>query len=362
MQKKKAQKQFVSWISEVNRILSSVRLTVILLLLLISWSILGTLIPQGLSSQAYIDQFGWNGFRIIYSMGLGRVFSGYWLIGLLVMLGINVLACTFRRMAEKKSHFGFVLTHVSLILLILGGLFSAHGRLQGEIRLEEGQITSAFDARGQRVPLGFDLRLTKFEVEGYETSREKLVIGIAESGKSFDFPVIQGVWTEIPEIPYQFRVEQFIPDFRMDHESGSVFSASDEPNNPAIYVHVTGDGKDYGEWVFDKFADFHMKKETGLKLRYHWAPFIPKAFRSFVEILRQGRVVERKVIEVNRPLRFGGLLIFQADYDARNRKWTGLGVVGDPGVRWVYLGIFGLVAGLGWNIYLRPLLAPEKKK
>ncbi len=360
MRSRKVGSKLMAGIRNVFSLLASVRLTVLILAFLIPVTILGTLIPQGLSSQEYIHKFGWPGFNFVYRLGLNGLFKSYWFLALLLSLGVNVILCTLQRILEKKSHFGFILTHLSLIVLIFGGVLSAHGRVFGEIRLAEGQATSSFKLGDADVPLGFEIRLKKFEIEWYD-SREKITARLPDAGKTFEFTVRRNFWTQIPDSSYRFRVEQYVPDFRMDTAKGRFYSASDSPNNPAIYVHVTSDSKEYGEWVFDRFPDFHMKKEEGVQFRYRWAAQSPKAFRSYVEVLMNGQKVHDRVIEVNRPLRFGGFLIYQADYDVSGEKWTGLGVVQDPGSGLAYLGMIGLMVGLVYNIYLRSWIGKKRK-
>ena len=159
---------------------------------------------------------------------------------------------------------------------------------------------------------------------------------------------------------YQFRVERFVPDFRYDMDSRTVFSASDEPNNPAILVHMKGKDEDYTEWVFSNFSDFHMTKERPIGLKYIWAQDVPKAFISHVEILEKGSVVKERAIEVNHPLRYKGFAIYQASYDSQEEKWSGFAVVKDPGTGVVFASIIMIMLGLIQNIYFHP--ARKKKR
>lgn len=347
-----------AWLRASERILAelaSVRLTVILLGILIPLTIVGTLIPQGRPPVEYIGKYGWNWFRVLHFLWLTEIFKSFWFVGALLVLGLNVLTCTATRLRQKKQGWGFVLTHLSLLFLIAGGLMSAQGRASGEVKISEGETVHTFTSRGKEVPLGFELRLKDFELKKYENQGEKLIVHISGEEKPREFYFRPETRMEIQGTPYQFQVEHFVPDFRMDQGNKRVFSASNEPNNPAIYVHITGSQLDYGEWLFHRYRDFHGTPDKPLKLEYVWAPFVPKDFLSHLEVIQEGRVVREKVIEVNHPLRFGGFGIYQSSYDPVDGKWSGLEIVKDPGVWWVYIGMIGLALGMAWNIYIRPL-------
>ncbi len=66
----------------------------------------------------------------------------------------------------------------------------------------------------------------------------------------------------LPKTDLTVRVTQFIPDFIIDMESGQVSSRSDEPNNPAVRVMLFR-GKDtlFNHWAFFKFPEQHEKNE-----------------------------------------------------------------------------------------------------
>lgn len=344
--------------------LASMRLAVILLAILTPLTILGTLIPQARPPQEYIAQFGWNGFRILHFFWLTDIFSSFWYVGLLLILGLNILVCSVTAARQKKRHWAFFVTHLSLLILIAGGLVSATARLAGEVKIEVGQSADSFIARGKKIPLGFEIRLKSFKLEKYEGKGEKLRIKVTGEDKLREYFFRPEIWTMIEGTPYEFQVEHFVPDFRYDQAGKRAFSASNEPNNPAIYVHIKGKGKgeDYGEWLFHRFRDFHGSSSGPLKMEYEWAPFVPKGFLSHLEILEKGKVVQEKVINVNHPLRHRGFGIYQASYDSAGEKWSGLQIVKDPGVWLVYLGIAGLMLGLVFNIYVRAFCNERKLK
>ena len=347
-------KKLMETLRKFGESIASVRLTTILLFILIPVSILGSLIPQGREYAEYAERFGFKWTGLLYQLKLNTVFLSPWFLILIVLLGANILSCLVVSLIKAKRTFGFILVHLSLALLIAGGLTSATMRIKGDITLNEGQSAASFTHHGKTIPLGFELRLKDFELQYYENELEKLVIAMPGQAKPSEFRFRKNVWTLIPGSDYQFRVENFVPDFRFDMASRTAFSASQEPNNPSILVHVKGKDEDYTEWVFAKFSDFHMTKERPIGLGYFWVQKVPKAFISHVEILEKGIVVKEQSIEVNHPLRYKGFSFYQSTYDSIDGEWSGLAVVKDPGTAVIFTSIIMIMIGLIQNIYFHP--------
>lgn len=79
-----------------------------------------------------------------------------------------------------------------------------------------------------------------------------------------------------------------------------------------------------------------------------------KDFRSKVVILERDKEILKETIEVNRPLKYKGYSFYQASYDQDNFKWTGLDVVRDPGVPFVWCGFILLNLGVILRFYFLP--------
>ncbi len=348
-----------SALRKLGEFVASVRLTVILLFVLIPVAISGSLIPQGREYAEYAQRFGFKWTSLLYQLQLTSVFLSPWFLFLVVLLGANILSCLVMSLIKAKRTFGFILVHLSLVLLIFGGMMSATKRIKGDIVLHEGESASSFTHRAETIPLGFELRLKDFKLEHYEEGLEKLVIAMPGQPKPYEFRFRKNLWTTIPGTDYQFQVERFIPDFRFDMASRAAFSASEQPNNPAILVHMKGKDEDYTEWVFSNFLDFHMTKERPIGLKYVWAQSVPNAFISHVEILEKGILVREQDIRVNHPLRYKGFSFYQSTYDSIDAKWSGIAVVRDPGTAVIFTSIVMIMFGLVQNIYFHPM---RKKK
>ena len=136
------------------RLLSSSKLALLLVFLIIILSLAGTFLPQeGKFKPEELTQ--WQAeHQIITSLfrplGLFRAFYSIPFLTVIVLLGINTLTCTLRRFfkqgglsafkgPESLQNTGFIAIHLSLILVFGGGFWSAASRLDGYIILTEGQ-------------------------------------------------------------------------------------------------------------------------------------------------------------------------------------------------------------------------------
>lgn len=109
----------------------------------------------------------------------------------------------------------------------------------------------------------------------------------------------------------------------------------------------------------DTYIDADNKFKT-LDFKIYLDDFSIKDFRSKVAVIespsgdRQAQEILKETIEVNRPLRYKGYSFYQASYDQDNFKWTGLDVVRDPGVPFVWCGFILLNLGVILRFYFSP--------
>jgi len=78
------------------KVLGSMKLTIVLLILLAAGSIVGTLIPQTWTDQQYQEKYGDGRYSILKGLQLTDVFHSYWFSVLLVALSINLCVCSLQ--------------------------------------------------------------------------------------------------------------------------------------------------------------------------------------------------------------------------------------------------------------------------
>jgi cytochrome c biogenesis protein len=84
----------------IIRFFSSVRLAIVLIILLVAASILGTLIPQGRDAADYAARYGRLAETMV-RLQFTDLFRSFWFLGLLGLFGLNIIVCTLARLSAK---------------------------------------------------------------------------------------------------------------------------------------------------------------------------------------------------------------------------------------------------------------------
>ncbi|MDP3790933.1 MAG: cytochrome c biogenesis protein ResB [Candidatus Omnitrophota bacterium] len=370
--------------TRVWKFFSSIKLAIWLLAIIAALSLLGTFIPQNQEASFYIDKYGHSGYRALLETGLTDVYSSFWFVLLLVLFSINLIVCLINRISLKMRMLGSILSHASILIILIGALIGIFFGQKGLVKISDGEEVSSFTTQDKkRVDLGFSVRLDKFIYSEHIDPKEKLLVcpvkntvsngadspqsdaccskdSPQSSGKNqgliAEIPTEIGVEHDIADTGYKIKILRYIPDFAIDTVTKVAASRSAKANNPAIQVQLNDKaGQVSTFWVFARFPDMHQKMDQRFKFTYHWIGRRPKDFISKVTILKAGKEIITKDIRVNEPLRFGGYTFFQFSYDAEDLKWSVLQVVKDPGVGVVYAGFIMLIAGLIIIFYVNPL-------
>lgn len=365
----------MNW-QKIEQFLTSLRLTLGLFFLIALFSAVGTLQQR---EDGRYDLFFQNPlFRL-----------------LLVLLAINMLACTIktirRNLGDRQRHFallsqppasrwplpapagstiverlrnsgyfvqeengrilaqrhllgrwGSTIVHLSALLVMAGALSSGLGFV-GTMHLYNGdKSASYFDWSSQSDrPLGFEFRLDHFEPLYYPIELQFVALEPASGKEIAKFTTREGETVLLPEgfsatvVRYYFFEEDLVLNlYRGGQDLG-------------IY-HALG-GK--------RSAENNPPLPMLLKPLAYRDPLL-KQLRSEVSILKGGEVVQRGVITVNDPLTFEGVSIYQTTY---NRDKFGFWSAGfqlgrDPGEPLVWFGCITLVLGL-FIAFLRPYRA-----
>ena len=83
-----------------KRFFTSIKVAIVLLILLIAASILGTLIPQGRSAPEYLARYGQLGI-LFQKLQFTRLYQSFWYIAILALFSLNIIICTLVRLSPK---------------------------------------------------------------------------------------------------------------------------------------------------------------------------------------------------------------------------------------------------------------------
>ncbi len=190
--------------------------------------------------------------------------------------------------------------HIALLLVLLGGIVDSMWGYRGFVMLVPGQRIQTLELSNKaQKPLGFTLRCdgagqenyadgtpkkwwSKLAVEenGREVARKEIVVndplvyrGLRfyqssfgptgqVSGVKLTATAKSGEVQEItvrPAEPVQLagasvRLLQFVPDFYV--KDNEIYTRSNDPENPAIQLAVTSQGKETKFWIFAQYPEF----------------------------------------------------------------------------------------------------------
>ncbi|BEQ13727.1 cytochrome c biogenesis protein ResB [Desulfoferula mesophila] len=229
---------------------ASVKLSFFLLLLLAVLSIAGTLIPQKESAAVYVRAYGEAGWRFISAIGLDDLYHAPWFVLIMALLAANLVICSINRLSltmrilgkdpadeansmrkpkdsftlagepganlERArgvlerlvgqsaqaddqgrtvlfaqrggwSRFGVYVVHASVLVIMAGALVGNFWGYSGYVNIPVGGSVDHITLHnGRPRPLGFTLRLDKFNVSFYPNgmpSEYRSEVTFLEGGK-----------------------------------------------------------------------------------------------------------------------------------------------------------------------------------
>jgi cytochrome c biogenesis protein len=213
----------------------SIKLTIFLLIFLAILSIIGTIIPQNASRMEYIQRYGSNLYNLFNFFDLFDMYHSWWFSGILLLLSINLISCSIHRLpslwnqifrereivlkdsliqtlpfiakirSEKKaeeilthlrkwfrkpkqldspsfitfygekgrfSRLGVYITHLSVLIILIGSLIGSIFGFRGFVNIFEGETVNQIYLReGDRdipKPIHFSVRCDEFNILYYD--------------------------------------------------------------------------------------------------------------------------------------------------------------------------------------------------
>lgn len=398
----------------VIRLLASLRLTVVVLALSLLLVFLGTLAQEPLGLYLAQDRFFHSVFVDLASLSAAAkkmlqmvgivltpstaadvlhapfvpVFPGGYLLGGLLVASLVAALFTRFKMSWKKA--GLLLTHVGLILLLLGQIFTDTLSTESALRLAEGEIRN----------FSQDFQTSELVIIDHTDDDRDRVVAIPETRVARE-GVIEHAGLASSKI--RLRVRKFWPNatlFGTETPQAIPVAATqgfgvgaylkpqppvtsmDERNLPAALVEVIGPAGSLGTWLVSSQTAAQQEFEVegrphqiAMRFTRYYQNFslkllefrhdkyrgteIPRDFRSRVVIDNQATGENREVdIYMNNPLRYGGHTFYQAGYEPSNdslaSKVTILQVVDNPGWMGPYVACaimsLGLVVQFGLGL------------
>jgi cytochrome c biogenesis protein len=402
------------------------------LLTLAVTSIVGTLIPQNESPEAYVRAYGEYFYRLFDLLDIFDMYHAWWFQLLLIFLTTNIVVCSidrlsatwkiifpqnppfnidrFRKLRNKAkfnvkhspdhlknlfkpliakaygyhrvdttdtgihlfaekgrwTRLGVYIVHLSVLLLLLGGLIGSFFGFEGFVNIPEGESTGTIRLRqtGQIKTLGFDIKCEDFDLSFYPNGMPKeyrSTLAIIEQGQEVlkkdiivndplrykGINIFQSSYGKMAPEPRE--PETAHPPPSMDDEIRMVFTSQE---SGMVYRLTTKIGQPLkipeggGQFIIMEYspaADF-MGQNIGEAFIGVLTPpqgepqkvTLPLKFPNF-DKMRRGKMVIAVMHEhkSTRP---------QAQ-ETPERYYTGLQVTSDPGVGLVYAGFIVMIVG-----------------
>ena len=378
-----------NFLDQVYEFLSSVTLAIALLAFIAVTSIFGTLVKQQATPEEYLSFYSESTYTIIRFLGLDDVFHSRWFIAVIALLVLNLIFCSLPRLlrllkgravikvpSEKAldamatrclvpgkkiddivgvfkgyrsaqinegsrvlergsvGRYAVYMVHLSIILILAGGLIGVLFGYRGPLTLAKGEIKNSVTVRGSKVEnksLGFALKLTDFKVSFYPSGEPKDYVSdveVLENGKS----VLQK----------SIRVNH-----PLSYKGVNIYQSS-YGSNPAFVLDVGGERVELGLGGVYKKGNLHLMAVRYEKSVHNFGPGILMAYvqengqpQTSWFLKDVPRLREREILGTTVRLE-----------DIREEFYTGLEVSRDPGVWVVWFGFALILFGLYVNFFL----------
>ena len=248
-------------------VVTHVRVGVGLLVLALAGSVAGVLVRQGQTCAYYHSVHSDAWARWVLRLHLDDVYHSTWFNAVLALLAVVLGCCTLRRFRWRLHHLGFLLSHLSVIMILLAGLLYSHHGVAGilaeplasddDVRLDEAPLVRFSAGQGGRyvcrvrrssdrarsvtalLRLPFETRIRRVETSLYPPV---LYVVDGSDRRVVKHSVQRGlVWR--PKLGHgcTIRVTRYLPDYRWDLIE-TAGSERPELLDPAIVVQWRVDG------------------------------------------------------------------------------------------------------------------------
>lgn len=328
------------------------------------------------------------------------IFPGGYLLGSVLL--VNLLAAHAQRFVFSWKKAGIFLTHVGLIVLLLGQLLTEVFQVESRVRLDLGE-TAWYSLTQDENELVFVSRLDDAQDQVISIPESMLMPGREISHPELPFKLaVKKFWLNADiwkpgqgEKPSKAEPTQTTAGAGRDQYIVPLPKAikEDEANLPAAVVTISGTQSSDGDWLVWSGTETTQEIQHGegnattkyqmsLRWKRFYRPYsltllncthelykgtdIPKNFASTVELKHAGEEQGREfLIYMNNPLRYDGLTYFQYQMtpgEVGQGVQTVLQVVRNANWWTPYLGCIIVAAGLIYQFMAHLLVFVRKRR
>ena len=266
----------------------SLKLTITLLILLASLSIIGTLITQNATRAEHLERYGIGFYEVLNFFNLFDMYHSWWFSAILLLLVINLITCSIQRLPgiwrqifRESDSEGLVDSTLKTLPYVekIRDPKSECGKSEGVIR------------SNLKIWFGDPERIeTESSITLYSEKGKFSRLGVPITHLSILIILTGGIVGSL--YGFKGRVEIL----KGETVDRILLRARDEEMAKPLDFSVRCD--DFKVMYYDlPGKEKHVKEYT-----------------SFLSILKNGKEVLKKVVQVNHPLHYEGLAFYQANY------------------------------------------------
>lgn len=270
---------------EVLPVLTNLRLAIALLLLIAVFSISGTVIEQGQSPAFYQTNypehpalFGFLTWKVIQVLGLDHVYRTWWYLGLLIVFGTSLTACTFTRQLPA---------------------------------LKTARRWKYYEEPRQFHKLALSAELDDISVQSLKEILHKRKYTIFQEPEKQDILYARkGIIGRIGPIIVHVGIVTILLGGILGAMTGFIAQEMISSGDTFQVKNII----DAGPW-----ANFQNLKDWSVRVNRFWIDYTPTGgidqFYSDMSVLNnQGEEIDHQKIFVNQPLRYRGVTFYQTDW------------------------------------------------
>lgn len=264
---------------KMGKTLGSLKLTLFVFLILAVFSIIGTLLPQGMTEHELQEHFGPGLGQWVVSLGLHDIYRTGWFRAFIILLCVNLIVCSLQRLPKSLK----LITHEEQNL-------AAEKLLKLSNHLEMTTRLSWADTQS---------RLTSVLSDHFAPPKTR------QTSDTYTAYAIRGKWS--PMMVYGVHLSVLLILFGA--LVGSIFGFKgfmQIPEGESSDEVMLTSGRQLISLPFAVRCDnFDVSfYDTGT----------PKEYRSDLTVLKNGTTVHSQTIRVNDPMTFEGITFYQSSY------------------------------------------------
>ncbi|PVY67661.1 cytochrome c biogenesis protein [Pusillimonas noertemannii] len=308
--------------ADLIELLGSMRFAVSLLMFICVASIIGTVLQQNQVANSYIDQFGPFWFQLFDQFAIWHVYNSWWFLLIMAFLVVSTSICLMRNTPKMVRDMRSFREYVRG-----SSLRAFHHRVEAQSPQAPAQalqkLAPWMQSHGYRYKVRQDGEAIMVAAKkgsanrlGYIFAHAAIVVIAVGGLLDSELPVRLQVWLGdkqpitqnmlISEVPETGRLPAVNPSFRAN-------MLLPEGSSSASGIVAVGDG------VLVQPIPFSIKLNK-FEVEYY-STGMPSSFKSYVEVNDPdtGESFER-LIEVNEPLRYKGVTVYQSSLDDGGSK------------------------------------------